>query len=302
MHVMGNVFLWLSVVLILVAITFSTMVLDVRSKWLAEVEKRQQALVQSGEELRATALRVRNLEEDLQRRVQLWGDVWTAENSRPMPGDDGRIEIGAGSAAGLGRKAEAQGREPPAVYVFSEGPDGASEYLGEFRLTDVQTDRSAARLTRRPYPQEMQAWPQGTFRVRENLPGDWRSTYADLEAQQVIAETKLRTQLLELETLNNQIRVSQASLDRRLAELNGDAEAPEGASQEVLDGLVETLRKFENERDQVLANVQRLRRQLDREYVRLRRILAGNRETVERMYEEAGTSIDASPEVTGAVR
>lgn len=298
MHVLGNVFLWLSVVLILVAITFSTMVLDVRSRWLSEIEQRQEALARSGEELRTTAVRVRTLEEELQRRIQLWGDVWTAENSRPMPGDDGRIEIGAGTSAGLGQKADQQGRDLPAVYVFSEGPDGASQYLGEFRLTEVLGDRAAARLTRRPYPQEMQSWPQGTFRIRENLPGDWRSAFADLESQQLIAETKLRTQALELETLNNQIRVSQAALDRRLAELNGDAEAPEGATQEVLDGLVETLRKFNTERDLVLAEVHRLRRQLDREYVRLRRILAGNREAAERVYERAGSIPDQ--QVTGA--
>lgn len=285
MHVMGNVFLWLSVVLILAAVTLSTMVLDVRSKWLGEVEKRQQALVQSREQLREAELKVRGLEEDLQRRMHLWGDVWVANNSRYMP--NGSLELGAGSSAGLGLKAQGEGRPQPAVYVFGQDAAGDTQYLGEFQLDQLLTDRASARPARQITPEEIQRWPTGQYRVRENLPGGWRSAFAELEAQRLITLAKLRTQEAELETLSNQIRLSQAALDQRLAELNGDANAPAGADQEVQDGLVETVRQFEATRNRLQREVSVLRRELDRKYVHLRQTLAANEAAANRLRESA---------------
>ena len=74
---------------------------------------------------------------------------------------------------------------------------------------------------------------------------------------------------------------SQELLDQRLAELNGDADAAAGASQQVLDGLVETLRKLENERNLVLDEVHSLRVKLVNDYEDLEGLVAGNRRILE---------------------
>ncbi|MBT5017338.1 MAG: hypothetical protein HON04_01185, partial [Planctomicrobium sp.] len=140
---------------------------------------------------------------------------------------------------------------------------------------------SAGQLIRQPYPGEVQAWPVGAYHVRDTLPANWLATVADLEGQTTIANSKLGLQQEQERLINSQMTASQELLDQRLAELNGDADAAAGASQQVLDGLVETLRKLENERNLVLDEVHSLRVKLVNDYEDLEGLVAGNRRILE---------------------
>ncbi len=296
MNILGKVLLWIAVVITLVAaIPLTTMTLDVRNKWLGEVNSRRDKMADSMKVLREARLRVRRLDEKLNQQLQVWGDVWTAPRSGVQPGGAGIVELGVGTSSGIGLKAQQQNLPPAPVYVFAN-ENGMSQYLGEFKLEDLRADRTAGRLVREPYPQEVTNWPaQGEFTVRESLPADWRATVVQLDGEVLIASTKLRTQELALEILNEQIKESQASLDSRLAELGGDANPPVGASQEVVDGLVETLRKYETQRDTLLAQVNRIRHQLDASYVKLSEIVASNRAQVEQLSQSSRlTNVQAS--------
>lgn len=287
MHVLGKVLLGFAVVLIIVAVFLTTMTLDVRSKWLDQVEKKQDQLAQSEVSLREAELKFQALEEELDRLAHLWGDAWDAPRSAPQPNGNGVIELGVGESAGLGAKAKAQGKPLPAVHVFAKGPQG-SQYLGEFNIIDLRADRTAAKLTREPHQGEVATWPAGEYRVWEVIPPGDLTAISEIESQLFTSKSMLRFQQEELAILQKQIQASQESLDQRLAELNGDAAAPNGASQEVLDGLVQTLRNYEAKRDNLLGEVDQLRRKMDSEYVELQRVIAANKAKVQEMSQAVG--------------
>jgi len=281
MHILGTVFAWLTAVATVAAIVLTTMLLDVRNKWLTQVQQKQTQVAQSTTELADLSRKVRQLEEELQRATHAWGEVWSAPNSGgPLPGSPGMIAVGVGTSRGLSQSAAAQNKALDAAtyFVFNTNNAGESQYMGEFRIAEARADQAAMKLARDPYPGEVESWTPGNYRVRDLLPGNWTATTADLEGQWLIATTQLRTQQNQLEILNRQIQVSQAALDQRLAELNGKADAPPGASQEVVDGLVQTLRDLETKRNANLATVDNLRRQLDTSYVALRKTLDANRQ------------------------
>lgn len=296
MHVLGKVLLGFAVVLIIVAVFLTTMTLDVRSKWLDQIEKKQEQLAQSEEALREAELKFQALEEELDRIDHLWGDSWNAPRSGPQQNGNGIIEFGVGESAGLGAKAKAQGKPLPAVHVFAKGPQ-ESQYLGEFNIIDLRADRTGAQLTRDPYQGEVASWPSGEYRVWEVIPHGRLTAISDIENQMFTSRSILRSQELELAILEKQIQASQESLDQRLAELNGDAAAPNGASQEVIDGLVQTLRNYDSKRGKLLSEVDQLRRKMDSLYVELKSVIASNKAKVNEMSQAAGEPAGASSSV-----
>ncbi len=293
MNIFGKVFLGLIAILLIPAATvLTTMSLDIRSKWQAEVVKRQEALDTSFQKLSEARVSVNELEGTLQRETNDWGDVWDAPNSEPLQSGN-EIQIGVGESRGLGRNA--QDGQTPRVFVFSETAD-ASGYLGEFELIEINTDRSAGQLVRPPYSGEAQSWPRGTYHVRDTLPPNWLSSIAELESQLIQVGSKLSFQQEEDQIQTKLLASSQSTLDQRLAELNGDADASAGASQQVLDGLVETLRNLENERNSVLDEVHDLRIKLVKDYLDLQDTLTKNREGVE---EKQVNASERKPAVVG---
>lgn len=277
MNIYGKVALW-SIVILLgpAAIVLTTMSLDIRSKWQAEVAKRQESLVASTAELAEAHVRVNELEGELHRQTYAWGEVWDAPNSEPLSGTE--IQIGVGRSRGLGRNA--RDGQAPRVFIFSETGD-ASAYLGEFELAQIDTDRAVGQTIRPAYPGEVQAWAPGTYHVRDTLPSNWLVSVAELESQLIQIGSKLSLQEKEEQIQNKLLASSISTRDQRLAELNGDANAPDGASQQVLDGLVETLRKIEDERNVVLDEVHDLRIKMVKDYLVLQDTLKNNRNSVE---------------------
>lgn len=288
MHILGKVLLGIMVTLLVPgAVVLTTMTLDIRSKWQAEVQKRQETLANSEEQLSIARARVNELQGELQEQTFNWGQVWAAPQSQPLPGGNG-MQLGVGRSTGLGRNA--QPGKDPRVYAFA-GTGDQSVYIGELELVQIDADRSAGQLLRPPYPGEVQSWPGGMYHVRDTLPSNWLATVADLEAQTTIANSKLGLQKEQEALIISQMAASQELLDQRLAELNGDADAAAGASQQVLDGLVETLRKLENERNQVLDEVHQLRVKLVNDYEALEGLVASNRSVLEAQSADTKESV-----------
>lgn len=277
MHKLGNWLLVLCVLLLIPTLILTTLTLDVRHRWLKDVSDRQQRVEQGLQQIAETEARIRALEEQRQSLVQSWGDVWTAPNSGPQAGTPGGIELGVGSSSGLPQRGQ-DGKIDPSVFVFAETPAG-TQYLGEFGISDIRPSQAIARMTRVPYPQEAETWPRGVFHVRGTLPANWLAMVADLQGQQVIADSILVDQQLELSVRQELIKSSQATLALRMAELNGNPDAEAAASDEVRDGLVESLRKYETARDQQLKEVDRLRHEMFANYSTLQH-------TLERCFEK----------------
>ncbi|HWL06965.1 MAG TPA: hypothetical protein VNQ76_00985 [Planctomicrobium sp.] len=294
MHILGKVLVWLTVVLVLAAAWMTSTALGVRHRWLTSVETRQQKIEGQLKDITATRHRVRELEERRQQLVHSWGDVWTAPNSRVQPGGTGAIELGVGASSNLPQKS-ADGAIPT-VFVFGE-EGGQSKYLGEFAVTDIRPTQAIAQLTRRPYAQETSEWPQGLYHVRNVLPGHRLTAAAQLQAQQTIADAHIVEQRQQLEVLNGMVQASQAALDQRLAELNGNPDAPANASEDVKDGLVLSVKKSEQTRDSTLTQVDQLRRQVAQTYDEIVKTLQSNLDQsklLEKRYEQPDSSSAAS--------
>ncbi|MCA9079514.1 MAG: hypothetical protein KDA58_03100 [Planctomycetaceae bacterium] len=297
MHKLGIAFLVLAIFGIITAFVFTTMLLDVRSKWRKSLETAQAAATQSSEERAKELRKVLTLEEEIAREMHAWGDAWDAPNSQAA-GRNGIVQLGVGTGRGLAQKEAAQNKPLPDVFVFAKAGGNSADFLGQFNLANLQVDNATGQLTRTPYAGEEAGWKSGEYRVRDSIPAGWRFTFASLEGEMLIAQRKLESQRELLETINNQITESRKSLDQRLAELDGDAEAPMGASQEVLDGLVQTLRRLESERDLILAHVDQLRHELNDQYVQLRETMDANAAMVNKITQEAESAGTAAPQVT----
>lgn len=280
MHVLGKVFLGLTIVLAGVDAYLATLLVGHRQHWEKQIENVQAEVAQTHENLVATRDRVRGLELELNRIHDTWGQYWTTPPGRPLNAQTGVFVIGGGSALGLPQPAA--GAPAPPVYLFSEEADGSSRFLGEFRLTDVQADQAGGQIPHQPpLPPEIAGLQQyaGTpIRVRESVPSAWRSATADLYAQFAVAEQNLTFQANQLQIQNEELAKSQAILDQRLAELNGDPQPPEGASQEVIDGLVLTIRKEETSRNAALQLLDGLRHDYARKTNQLNEMVAANKE------------------------
>ena len=120
-------------------------------------------------------------------------------------------------------------------------------------------------------------------RVWESIPSNWRALHSELQAQTAIAMQSVLDQQARLETQQVLTTKSQQQLERRMAELAGDPDPVEGASQDTRDGLVVALRKEESARNEQLQVLDQLRHEFDAKYNELTRLLEQNRDLAGRL-------------------
>lgn len=279
MHVLGKVCLAFVVIGAIGAIVLTSMLLDVRSHWMEQVGTRQEQYLQQKEQLAEVRQAVDALEKDINRHMQAWGRSWSAVNSGVTNARNGEVTLGVGLASGLGARAQAAGRplESINVQIFAPQADGSSVYLGDFKLKGLDANQALAQLNRAPLPGEAESWPAGTYRVRELIPPSWRSTLGELQTELAIAAQDLQEEQGRLQLQEEHLAASEKLLEQRMHELEGDPNAPANADPSVVDGLVATLVRLEDERNQALQTTNRLRRQLSDMIAELNSRLQENR-------------------------
>jgi hypothetical protein len=286
MHVLGKVFLALTIVFGLVDVYLTSVLLKHRTVWEDRIETRRRDFEEKHKARVDMQAKLSRVTHELDRIKTIWGDAVTT-----APGGGGflnaanaTVRVAAGTAQGM---PEVAGGGPlKEMYLFVEDEAGKSHYLGAFRLQQTQADQSAYTLARDYlYPDEGTNWQQvvpsnAKWRVRESIPSSWRSGFAELDATYALAMKHRNDQqdLLRIET--EQLAASQGILDQRYAELNGDPEPPEGASQDVIDGLVLTLRKEESARNARLQLIDQLRHTYKRNIDALNKLLDENQQAV----------------------
>lgn len=292
MHVSGKILLGLTVVLALLDTYLATVLMGHQSHWQEQIEaKREQVFGADGvsglkSEVAATKKQVVSLQNEINRIKNIWGDSWVS-TGRPADAARGVFQVDAGEANGiLGPAADGP---PVHAFPFTLNADGSSVYLGDFTYLDVQRDASAMQLTRPPLDGEETTWAAGNVRLRENVPPAWRKLMTMLYQQRNVADQRLDSQQHRARNYEMQMAKAEEILDQRLAELNGDPDPPEGASQEVIDGLVLTIRQEEMLRDRENQVLNDLRHEFARKLVELNGLLEGNQKLVEALpgYEES---------------
>jgi hypothetical protein len=289
MHILSKICLVLAVLLGLGGTYVATQLAKKRNAITEQIvveKKKRDDNIRQIAELKIT--RQRELDE-LNRLQSDWGRQWTAKGQ----GDpqQGTILVNVGGQQGL---VKVQTREE-VVHLFALAQNGDSQYLGEFRIENSTPQQTLLSLNRKPPANLPLNWPAGPadFRVRERIPPGIRAMFHDLATNQAVADQIVVNETAKLQIQQNHIEASQKTLDRRMAELNGDPAAPQNADRELISGLVETLRVEEAERNAVLKDVDALRRELSDRYARLQKVLAENKQAVDAL--ATGTETAATP-------
>jgi hypothetical protein len=290
MNFLGKLLMGFLVVCLLAAIYFTTGVLKARSTWLTKIETTSKQIVDAEEKLKSERKQFETVRDQVHQENLRWGKAWAAPNSGPAPVADGSVELGVGSNAGLGR-----GQQNPAllpiVHVFGKDAQNQPQYLGDFQLTDVRQNQAGGKLTRPPFTGEVENWPRGEYRVRELVPYDYTSTINSLRTLILLAEQNVEHEKAALAYQDEHLVASQAALDKRLNELNGDANAPDAAGPDVKDGLVQTMRREETARNDLVQKVDALRRELSDVYLKLTKTLQDNQSNSQKLGGSASTQL-----------
>ena len=293
MNTLGKIAMGLLIVCLLVATFFTVGVLKARSTWLTKIEsklKQIEGTEGAEEKLKSAKKQFEEARNLVHWENDNWGRAWQSPNSGPAGNDS--IELGIGTNVGLGA-----GQQDPAklpiVYLFGGNSEGKSVYVGDFQLSEIRQDSALGKLTRPAYANEVQAWPSGEYRVRQDVPRDFRSSINTLRTLAILAEQNVRQESAMLAIQSEHIIASQAALDERMGELNGKQDAPEKAGPDVKDGLVQTLRRDEADRNELVKTVDALRRELSDKNLLLTTTLADNQANIQKLSGPSGTEAPA---------
>lgn len=282
MHWTGKVCLGLVILLAGLDAYFALVLIAHRDRWNQRYETALGNYESQHAQLLQARRNVRDRQYQLDRLQNEWGSFWDGVGGGVLNAGDARLRLEAGFAAGLPQQRD-DGTNP-LVYVFQDNGENGSTFLGEFELVTVEGDQSGARLTRPAFGMEVAGWPAdgsgAQFRIRHSVPASTRSLFDNLFVQYPQEERALDFQQRQLRIQDEQLAQSQSILDQRIAELSGDPDPPEGAGQDVIDGLVETIRREEVARNADLETLYNLRRQYQRKTIRLSELIAENRQSV----------------------
>lgn len=291
MNIGGKILLGLAIVLALADAYLVTVLHGQRADWQQKIEKGRADLAQVETQLQDVSKRYREKSNELARIETEWGKYHNVPQGRVLNAEQGTLAIAAGAVAGI--QEPAPDKPAPLAYVFTNEPDGSSRYIGEFALRDVQADQSGMQLTQQPplstsiaALQQLQAQ---TLRVRDSIPAASKALFDDYFARHAVIFQRLTFQQNQLAIQTAELAKSEALLAQRMAELNGDDQAPEGASDQVVKGLVVTIRDEETERNSELEVLDQLRHQYSRKTGQLNELIRENQATVSRIpgYQES---------------
>ncbi|MBL8851287.1 MAG: hypothetical protein JNG89_16515 [Planctomycetaceae bacterium] len=291
MNVGGKILLGLTIVLAITDAYLVTVLHGHRAKWQKQIEDRQGQLAQVETQLQDVSRKYREGAGELARIQTEWGRYLNVPQGRTLNAEQGTLAIAAGAVAGL---PEPVADKPfPIRYVFTNEADGTTRYIGEFNLRDVQADQSGLQLTQQPpTPTGITALQQlqgQTLRVRDSIPAAHRGLFDDYFARHALINQRLTFQANQLAIQSEELAKSEAILAQRMAELNGDQQPPEGASEQVVNGLVVTIRDQESSRNSELQELDRLRHEFARKTAQLEGLVRENQQSVSRLpgYEES---------------
>lgn len=282
MNTLGKILMGLLMLCLLAATYFTTGVLKARSTWLQKIEATSKQIADADEKLKSAKKQFEDARDLVHQENLKWGKAYTAPNSGPAPAGDGSVDLGAGSDVGIGR-GQPDPTKLPIVHIFGMDAQNKSVYVGDFQLTEVRQGISGGMLTRPPFTGEVASWPSGEYRVRDVVPSDFLSAVAALRTMIMLAEQDDRQEQAMLVYQNENLAASQAALDQRMLELNGDAAAPATAGPDVIDGLVQTMRREETARNTLVKQVDALRRELSAMHLQLTTTLTENQTSIQKL-------------------
>ena len=277
MNKLGTIAMGLLIFCLLLATYFTTGVLKARSTWVKKIDAQMAQIEKATEEAKSAKKQFEDARDLVHWENDNWGRAWAAPNSGPAPAADGSVELGIGSNVGLNPAKHSL------VYLFGTDANGKSQYVGDFKLTEVRQDNTGGMLTRPPHANELQSWPRGEYRVREQVPYNYVRTIDDLRTTGILSEQNVTHEMAMLKIQTDHVVASQTALEERMGELNGKPDATDKAGPDVKDGLVQTLRREETARNDLVKSVDALRRELSDKHLQLTTMLKENQNNLQKL-------------------
>ena len=286
MSTVGKVCLCLTVLLLLVALApipgeyggWAPKLLVFHNGWSQKIRDAKIATQKAQSDRNLAIQELRKASTDLDNLMIGWDRYWTVPARGPeVPADapaltvrNGQLllqNLGSGSNPPLVTRqvtdeSGAQQIMSPVIHAFYSAGEGFN-YAGEFIATDI-TNSSTVLQPVHDLSREAANWPANAmWRLRGIIPAAGRSTFDELFRH------KLRTAELTRHTLSNIDRqtklldAAQAALETRKKELLGNPDRdPVAARPEFVDGLVVATEDVEEERNQLLLDIDSLRRSI----------------------------------------
>jgi len=263
MNIWGKVFVWLVVPAALAAMVLTTQMLGVRNSWWKQVLAQEERIKQNEELLKQKRMELAAARAAYDRTMLGWDRYWTDVNAQPAGDGQGGLVLSLGAADLVTR--DADGNEAvPLVYAFQPTAEGGYKYVGEFKA--AQLDRGQFLPNWRFRPGDDADWRAGAnWRVRTMIPAAERTRFSDLEVRFAIADEALSARQADVQRQEGLARLAAEHLALRVGEIEGFEELQGKEAElplEVIQGTLATLLAEEEIRNQLLAEVDRLRHEL----------------------------------------
>jgi len=257
MHVLGKVGVWLVVIAAAASTLLTAKLIQVRNSWTKRSVENQKTMQTLRPKIAELKDQVAQLEAEYFRAKELWGYAWNNVPTQVLRPTEGVLTINIGTNNGV--------REKQYLYGFELLPDGTSVYRGDFTVVTARDVQAQVQPNWRVRPEDVQTWqPAANWRWRNLIPPGSQPTYD----QQILAIAKSDDLLtLRREKLAAEVAAeakAQEALKLRESELIGGDELSKDPAEAVenREGLVAAVEQVEEERNDVLRQVDELRRRL----------------------------------------
>ena len=277
MHTSGKVLAFLVVLLAITASVLTAKLVQVRNSWTAKSVASKNKFNDISPKIVALQAQIDSLNNELFRSRELWGSFFFPVQTEVLNPNDGTVRVGVGSDNGV--------RDKFLMHGFETAEDGTSIYRGSFLPVDIQNNTASLKPNWRANPEEIRTWKPGNWRWRNLVPPGYVDNF----------DKQLTTILKHEETLSDRVRTlkgqvkllaeANAKLKLREAELVGGAELPktESVNPEFRDGLVAAMAAAEEDRNQTLLTIDKLRREVRSVHADIEQMLSDNIELTKRL-------------------
>ena len=265
MHTLGKVLTWLTVVIAVVAIVFTSKVISYRNAWTRQVENLKKQNQTNAEQLAQNREILRKRQAAFDRVMLGWDRYWTGVDTTGLNSPPGSLRAGFGKNQGFGVRLDGTAlSELPTVYAFRLNRDGTPVFVGPFQAVDVRENQS--KLKPAWFLRKRANRIPGKWRFRAEVPSSYSGQFTRSNTELVQADQRLSDANQMLTDQDKLDKLAQQLLNDRLRELQGNG------------GLVQKIAGEETSRGQALVDLDRLRRRLrETRLLRDRLILENNR-------------------------
>jgi hypothetical protein len=255
MHVSGKIFAFLTVLCGIGALVMSSKAIQVRTRWMEVVQKREAEVKKNDEEIAAREAKLNLTTAELRRTLLPWDRYWSPVPAAVANPATGELQANIGTSAGV--------KENMQLHAFAKLADGSFLYAGPFQVKRVNEATCNLEPDWRYRDNEGANWPRGEWRFRTVVPAQYPLRFTQFESEFIRADQLFAERTNELTRQQTLLQMAQEHLALRIGEINGfDDLKGRTLPPEMIDGYLTTLVSDEEARNTLLVEVDALRHQL----------------------------------------